>query len=494
MYNQLKLFNEETIEEDNIEIICRFSSQKDIDVFNNKNGLKINKDTIFVHLPEKKIINKQKKIDFFENNQINIFDFINDEIDEIQLGKDYYNLHWKQMPEFEMNFKTNEYAKIVFKISKMTLQEISNLFEQKITDKTKSIWFPKLIPGSHRNLRVLGGRKAKYPIYIVSKNRSNEYRFHTSNWLSRMCQEHYICVEPDDYENYKNSILNESPYCSIIIMDMIYKQKYNCLGNIGNINSTGPGAARNFCADHAKNNGFDWCWILDDNSENFDRYWRGRRILSHSSEVFRSCEEFCERYENIGIAGLNYSKFCVGENVYPPFVTNTRIYSYGLWNLKCPYIMQEGRYNEDTIQSLNILKKGWCTVQFNCYLGAKVTTQKIKGGNTEEFYSKDEGGTLPKSQMLVNIHPDVSKLVWKFHRWHHEVDYKRFKQELIIKKEYKYLLDEKNNNIQENGTYIVRIPNELCLSEYDNREYLEKMFPKGCKNDVTNSDLFLVGE
>ena len=59
----------------------------------------------------------------------------------------------------------------------------------------------------------------------------------------------------------------------------------------------------------------------------------------------------------------------------------------------------------------------------------KVDTQKIKGGNTEAFYAKE--GTLPKSQMQVKVHPDCSRLVWKFGRWHHHVDYKRLKQHLV---------------------------------------------------------------
>jgi hypothetical protein len=64
----------------------------------------------------------------------------------------------------------------------------------------------------------------------------------------------------------------------------------------------------------------------------------------------------------------------------------------------------------------------------------KLRTQVLKGGNTEVFYSKE--GTLPKSQMQVDLHPDVSKLVWKFNRWHHYVDYRPFKKnKLILKKE-----------------------------------------------------------
>jgi hypothetical protein len=47
------------------------------------------------------------------------------------------------------------------------------------------------------------------------------------------------------------------------------------------------------------------------------------------------------------------------------------------------------------------------------------------GGNTQEFYAGE--GTLPKSQMIADLHPDVAKVVWRFNRWHHHVDYSSFK-------------------------------------------------------------------
>ena len=71
------------------------------------------------------------------------------------------------------------------------------------------------------------------------------------------------------------------------------------------------------------------------------------------------------------------------------------------------------------------MKDGWATIQFNAFLQGKVTTQRMKGGNHEQFYEKD--GTYLKSKMLEDMHPDVAKVVWKFNRWHHRVDYRPFK-------------------------------------------------------------------
>jgi len=94
---------------------------------------------------------------------------------------------------------------------------------------------------------------------------------------------------------------------------------------------------------------------------------------------------------------------------------------------------------------------GWCTVQFNAFLAGKITTQRMGGGNTKEFYKQD--GTLNKSNMLEQLHPDVAKVVWKFNRWHHHVDYSIFKNNKLIKRDGVVV----NGNVDEYGMMLVKI-------------------------------------
>jgi len=65
----------------------------------------------------------------------------------------------------------------------------------------------------------------------------------------------------------------------------------------------------------------------------------------------------------------------------------------------------------------------------------------MKGGNDEIY--KD--GTLDKSKMLARLHPDVAKVVWKFNRWHHHVDYRPFKNNKLRRKKG-YNIPEGINN------------------------------------------------
>jgi hypothetical protein len=111
-------------------------------------------------------------------------------------------------------------------------------------------------------------------------------------------------------------------------------------------------------------------------------------------------------------------------------VLNTRLYSCILIRNDIPFRWR-ARYNEDADLSLRVLKAGWCTLQFNAFLHDKAITQTVTGGNTDELY---RNGTLEKSRMLARLHPDVTKVVWRFNRWHHHVDYRPFKRNKLIRR------------------------------------------------------------
>jgi hypothetical protein len=272
------------------------------------------------------------------------------------------------------------------------------------------------------------------PVYIVSKGRSDTMI--TSKSLSRMKVPHYIVVEPQDEEPYDKALdkFNIRDYVTLIVAPF---------SNHGD----GPGRARNFAWDHSISIGADKHWVLDDNISDFYRLHQNYRIRVESGVIFKAAEDFVDRFENVPISGFQYRFFIAPNQSYPPYVKNTRIYSTLLIDNNCKHRWR-GRYNEDTDICLRVLKDGDCTIQFNAFLQGKAATQTVKGGNTEEFYHKEgiekniwiDGvnaeGTRNKSEMLVRMHPDVARMVWRYKRWHHYVDYSPFKKnELRYKKD-----------------------------------------------------------
>ena len=275
-----------------------------------------------------------------------------------------------------------------------------------------------------------------FPIYIVSKGRA-ESRL-TSRTLEDISVPYYIVIEEQEYKEY-SAVIDKK---KILILDKKYKNEYDTFDKLGLTKSTGPGPARNFAWEHSISIGAKWHWVMDDNIKFFFRLNKNMKIPVSDGAIFRAMEDFVLRYKNISMAGPNYLMFAPRKSVMPPFVLNTRIYSCNLIRNDIPYRWR-GRYNEDTDLSLRMLKDGWCTVQFNAFLQGKVPTQTVAGGNTKEFYSKE--GTVAKSEMQVAMHPDVSRLVWKFGRVHHHVDYKPFKRNKLLRKPGLDIAPEVNN-------------------------------------------------
>lgn len=254
----------------------------------------------------------------------------------------------------------------------------------------------------------------KHPVYIVSKGRW-ESRL-TSKALEEMNVPYYIAVEPQEYDEYA-AVIDPA---KILVLPF---------SNHGE----GPTHARNWCWEHSIKQGATWHWVMDDNMNGFVRMNHNQRIPVKTGGIFRAAEDFVERYENVAIAGFEYRFFAGGaRRKKPPYRLNTRVYSCLLIRNDIPY-RWEGKYNEDTDICLRVLKDGWCTVLFQAFLCNKAATQTVKGGNTAEFYEHE--GTLPKSQMLVDKHPDVARLAERYGRMHHHVDYTPFQANKLIKKE-----------------------------------------------------------
>lgn len=283
----------------------------------------------------------------------------------------------------------------------------------------------------------------QFPLYIPSKGRS-EYMI-TSTALSKMGVPHYIIVEPQEVDKYIAAVRDRNLLTTVLPLDMSYKDKYELCDDLGLSKSTGSGPARNFGWDHSVSLGFSHHWMMDDNIRSFRRNNYNERVKLASGVGFRVMEDFSLRYTNLGMCGPNYMMFSPDNRKTRPFIMNTRIYSCNLIRNDIPFRWR-GRYNEDTILSLDMLKAGWCTVLFYAFLQEKMVTQALKGGNTTELYLSKENtikkkgqayadeGTLDKSKMLCRVHPDVSKIKWKFGRWHHHVDYKVFKNLKLIRK------------------------------------------------------------
>lgn len=253
----------------------------------------------------------------------------------------------------------------------------------------------------------------KYPIYIISKGRWNNRL--TSSALEKMNIPYHIVVEPSEYDEYAQFI-NPSK---------IYVLPFDNLGQ-------GSIPARNWVWEHSISNGDERHWILDDNIRSFRRFNNNKKYLVTSGTIFKVAEDFVDRYENIALSGFQYSYFVTLCRDRKPFIINTRIYSCILIKNDIPYRWR-GKYNEDSDLAIRVLKDGWVTILFNAFLQDKQSTMTMRGGNTDTIYKEDDN-RLKFAQSLQEQHPDCVTVIWKYNRWHHNVNFNPFKENKLIRK------------------------------------------------------------
>lgn len=352
---------------------------------------------------------------------------------------------WEGMPEYEHEDKRAFRSVVVHFQDADAVATFERLLGRELPERaraTSGFPTPRSAGSPTRGMRV----NPRFPLYVPSKGRADTRL--TAKALDRICVPFRVVVEEQERSQYEAAV----GASRVLVLDPAYQRDYDTFDDLGDLKSKGPGPARNFIWDHAVAEGHEWHWVMDDNINFFARFNRNLKVPVADGTVFRCMEDFCLRYENVAMAGPHYWMFVSRKSKSSrPFVLNTRIYSCNLIRNDTPYRWR-GRYNEDTDLSLRMLKDGWCTVQFNAFLQYKMPTQTIAGGNTEAFYARE--GTAAKSRMQVAMHPDVSKLVWRFGRWHHHVDYKGFKGNRLVRRGDV----EVSRGVDDYGMRLVQVP------------------------------------
>lgn len=325
-----------------------------------------------------------------------------------------YSDYWWGMPSFEQKDARPEYRVTVNLLTREDLQSFAERIGIPLTVKSDSVWYPK-----QQHLRgefaYVGPKvKPRYPIYIPSKGRYDNQK--TGSLLDSMGVDFHFVVEETEADLYSERFG----------ADRVLVLPFHDLGQ-------GSIPARNWIWEHAREHGFARHWCLDDNIGGFARLCHNRRFRMKTAAGLCAIEDFSDRYENIAFAGPHDRGFV--KDMQPeitPVLWNSRIYSCILIDTNLDYRWR-GRYNEDTDLSLRALKDGYCTALFRALLMDKAPTMTMKGGNTDHVYNTGDC-RREFAESLKRQHPDVVDVVWKFNRWHHQVNYEPFKRNRPILK------------------------------------------------------------
>jgi hypothetical protein len=238
----------------------------------------------------------------------------------------------------------------------------------------------------------------RYPIYIPSRGRSEACS--TARFLAADGVPFSLVVEEPERDAYAARFGDER------VLVLPFRDRGSVV------------PARNWIKDHATATGALRHWQIDDNIGRVRRWAAGRRIPCASGPALAAAEDFADRFENVAIAGLDYTMFCIPGTTPRPYVLNTRVYSCALVLNALPFRWR-GRYNEDTDLCLQVLANGWCTVLLRAFMVDKASTMQVKGGNTAALYQGD--GRLRMARALERLWPHVVTTERRFKRPQHVV-------------------------------------------------------------------------
>jgi len=259
----------------------------------------------------------------------------------------------------------------------------------------------------------------KYPIFIPTKSRFKTPL--TINMFKKQRVDFTIVIEEQEYDDYAK-IVDKS---NILVVP--HKNK-------------GVTQTRNWLWNYAESKGYEKYWTFDDNIGRVYRRNHNRKIQVADGTYLKVIEDFADRYENLYLIGMNYSGFAPTRDNCPIFYLNTRVYSNMLLTTNAKFsngekIRWKLFYNEDTDLCLRLLKDGLPTLQLNAFLIDKTATMVLKGGNTEYYQSEECKGRYKFVEELVNAHSDVVTFTEKFNRTHHQVNYKPFRKNKLVRKQ-----------------------------------------------------------
>ena len=272
-------------------------------------------------------------------------------------------------------------------------------------------------------------KTVRYPVYILSKGRHDTAL--TPLAFDRMNIPYKLVVEPQEGDLYGNRFGHER----------VITTPFSNLGQ-GGIPS------RNFIWNLSRKNGDKRHWIIDDNIRRWHYLNRNVKTEVLCPAPFTATEDFVDRYENVAIAGHEYSSFIPSQNgVRNPFRKNVRVFSSILLSSEPKYNDYEWlpRWNEDSKLSLDFLRDGHCSILMLCFLAEKLASMTGAGGNTSLYLDETDNRSEFVDE-LIERHPEYVSKQWKYDRWHMKFNYGELRKNKLIRRADFKLDDYGTNN------------------------------------------------
>jgi hypothetical protein len=267
-------------------------------------------------------------------------------------------------------------------------------------------------------------------IYIISKGRPHCRTAQTLQSINYPGEWFIVCGSNDDtIEQYQKRWGKDK----ILIFDWHEEVKNSdLLDNFGvETMSSGAVPVRNATRKIARDRGELRHWQFDDDYVSFyliNKDLKKNHHITDGKEFEHELNKIATFAHN---AKINNVGFCLGNESFPKVACKYAKRVFNAHNMPTDeklFMTWRGRMNDDLINALDVHHSGKYVMSFYYLSLILMATQKESGGNTDIY---QQSGTVRKTAYAVMIEPNATKLVIKFGRYHHAVDWKKITPKLL---------------------------------------------------------------
>lgn len=271
-------------------------------------------------------------------------------------------------------------------------------------------------------------------IYIISKGRPRCLTGEVLKKMNYSGEWFIVCGNNDETIPEYQKIWGKK---RIIVFDWLSEAKESdLLDNFGIENmSSGAVPVRNAVRKISAERGELRHWQLDDDyysfkhiTKDFKRNYVIRNGKFFENELYRIAS-FAHK------AKLSNTGFCLGMESFPSDANKfgSRVFNaHNLPSTEDLFTTWRGRMNDDLINAIEVYHKGRKEMSFKFISLILKPTQSEAGGNSDIY---KDWGTIRKTAYAVMIEPNAVKLVIKFGRYHHLVNWRKLTPK-TIREEY----------------------------------------------------------
>lgn len=194
---------------------------------------------------------------------------------------------------------------------------------------------------------------------------------------------------------------------------------------------SGAVPVRNATIDMARKRGEVRHWQFDDDYTGFMMFDRqsGKNRSVDGEKFQRELLRIAKLGETMKMPNIGFSVSTIEANPQKRACISRRVFNAHNLATDPELVMRwRGRMNDDLINALDVCRTGGLEIQFKYMMMTMKPTQQEAGGLTE-LYKSD--GAVRKTAYAVLAMPQAVRLVRKFGRYHHKVDWKAIAPKIL---------------------------------------------------------------